>query len=122
MSKDAYDNAYEKIKETFEKTGDEELKAWLISCGFEFEETPDEERITLKEFAELSSVSYEKAVSYVCDCDLVNGYLCDFHRNPNIKLPNHSWVRKACDCELGFTCEYHQNIGISRNLKKPDFE
>lgn len=66
-----------------------------------------DEKMTLTEFAEMHGINPKKAIDYICDCNLLYGFHCDYHGNPEIKFSIKEWKNKACQCGHGWIYLFH---------------
>lgn len=62
----------------------------------------NEEKFKLEELAIMNQISIEIAESYVCSCDLLYGYVCQYHKNPNMKKTLIKWNEMATNGDQCF--------------------
>ena len=51
----------------------------------------ENKELSLREVAYLCGLTVKEAEEDVCDCDLLNGYICDYHENPDVKHTLKEW-------------------------------
>lgn len=74
------------------------------------------QEINIEEFASMIKLPVEEVINYVCNCDLLSGWICGYHRDNTVKKSYEEWDNLACSCEFGWVCDYHKNINASRRL------
>lgn len=48
-------------------------------------------KLTLQEISDMCGLTLEQAISDVCDCDLMYGQVCEYHKNPDMKASLKKW-------------------------------
>ena len=56
--------------------------------------------VTVSELSKIWNMPLDETISHICNCDLLYGYICEYHLNPNIKKPLNKWQDLVDDATL----------------------
>lgn len=73
----------------------------------------EDKELSLREVAYLCGLSVEEAESDVCDCDLLNGWVCDYHENPDVKHTLAKWQEMSTRGDQYGTYQYTRFFPIN---------